>query len=534
MKPGLVILQIVLLVTTAYLFYCYGSDPTLPTLDQPTITIKPSGSENNGNTQNGSDQKHDHGNNNSNNNNNQNHNSNNQNNNNNNNNNNNGNAKNNQNNNNSNNQSNGNNNNGNNQNNGNNDSNNQNNNNNQRNYPSTFYSASTNDEPRLFRMNEVFPAQPKVLFKDSCGACEKYCHQRQQRKLQLCKLGMVKHCQRRYITEEVSTFWIVTPIYTANILQTERLYELHRNFRNYIKTLGLSHQVVEVIFPGQEFQVTEPNNEPYDLQYRDEWIFCMRENLVNVGVGKLPDDWAFLSWIDQHIFWEDPYWFEKSMWLMSHYNIVHLLNGNDFWSIHNTTQYHLEGFGKLWHLYGDRFELHDPRQCGLAWGMRREIYDKLGGILDICAGTKCDLYQNYAFVGRTYTAQTGNREYASMIGQWQQHAISVFQKKLGYLDSKVYHFEHCLNGCKTSEYNAHIAALIRHNYNPRTDMTRDPDRRLRLTGNIALARELWVLYGGNPRLRLLAHLFAEEEAAARNNITDFKFPHLFGAQPEHN
>lgn len=234
----------------------------------------------------------------------------------------------------------------------------------------------------------------------------------------------------------------------------------------------------------------------------------MRENLINVGAGYLPDDWQFMAWIDQHIWWEDPYWFEKAMWLMSHYNIVHLLNGNDFWDIHNKTMYHLDGFARIWTEVGDRFWMHDPRQCGCAWSMRREVYEALGGILDICIGTKCDLYQNYAFAGMTYTSQIGNQEYADEVAKWQRHAIDVFQKKMWFLDTKIIHFQHCdiRDGCKTSEYNDQIYALMRNNYNPRTDLTRDANRRLRLTNNINLAKELWVIYGGNPRLRMLEAL----------------------------
>ena len=100
------------------------------------------------------------------------------------------------------------------------------------------------------------------------------------------------------------------------------------------------------------------------------------------------------------------------------------------------------------------FERHDPRQCGIAWGMRREIFEQVGGVFDLCIGTKCDLYQNYAYAGSRYTRQTTGQEYANEIGKWQDHAIEVYDRKLGYLDSKIIHFMHCIGDCKTSDYNS--------------------------------------------------------------------------------
>jgi len=328
---------------------------------------------------------------------------------------------------------------------------------------------------------------------------ETLCQQKNQRPIMLCRLGLKNHCQRKHISEALSYWWMICPIYTANTAQTEHLYELHNNFRNYARSYGINFQTVETIFPGQKFQLTEPNNQPHDLQYHADWIFAMRENLVNVGIKHLPADWEFMAWIDQHIFWLDPYWFEKCIWLFSHKNIVHMLESNDFWSAQNTTDYHLEGFGKLYNLYGNRFANYDPRQCGLAWGMRREIFDELGGLLDICIGTKCDLYQNYAYTGQRYTLQATGTEYVGMLSAWQDHAIQVYKKSLGYLPSKVVHFRHCFDNCKTSEYHLHVQALMTYRYNPKTDLNRDEEGRLTLINNLPLAKKLWELYGGATR-----------------------------------
>jgi len=359
-------------------------------------------------------------------------------------------------------------------------------------------SGTSNPHPSV--ESEEGPLETEItwIYKTQ-GKHDNLCQEKNRRPIMLCELGITKWCKRTYISEALANWWMICPIYTANTEQTSNLYELHKNFRSYARSYGINFQTVETIFPGQVFQLTEPNNKPHDLQYQADWIFAMRENLVNVGAKNLPEDWEFMSWIDQHIFWLDPYWFEKCIWLFSHYNIVHMLESNDFWSVKNTTDYHLEGIGKLYSIHGMGFARIDPIQYGLAFGMRREVFEKLGGLLDICIGTKCDLYQNYAYVGSRYTSQASGTEYISMLAAWQDHAIKVYNKSFGYLDSKVIHFRHCLDGCKTSEYHLHVQALMSFGYNPKTDLHRDEEGRLTLVNNVPLAKRLWELYGGAPR-----------------------------------
>jgi len=350
-------------------------------------------------------------------------------------------------------------------------------------------SSATKTPPKewIFRTNNL-TTNPNIT-----------CPQKDQKVSILCKLGVSSSCRGENLSEVLSTFWIICPIYTANQEATQLLYQLHRNFRSYIQNYGINFQTVEVIFPGQDFQLTKPNNQPYDLQYKDEWIFAMRENLVNVGIKHLPDDWQFVSWVDQHIFWVDPYWFEKAIVLMSHYNIVHLLNGNDFKNMTNGTDYSLRGAVKYYYEVGINYWRYVPQQWGLAWATNRETYEKLGGLLDICIGTKCDFYQAVTYTGIMFDKMTNNEDFNNEIKKWQEHAIKVYDKKVGFLDSKVLHFIHCMEGCRTSQYDQQIGLLYQHNYNPHTDLIRDKEGRLSLTNNKALAEAMWRLYGGGPR-----------------------------------
>jgi len=328
-----------------------------------------------------------------------------------------------------------------------------------------------------------------------------------QRRKMLCKLTN-RDCIRYTPTEELAHFWMVCALYTPDQAKTDMLYELHWNYINYAKLFGFQIQVIEVTFPGQQYMATKPNNEPHELQYKADWIFNMRENLVNVGAKKLPEDWEYISWIDAHIFWlENKYFFEDVVVELGKNNIVHMLESNDFYNEWNKTHFFEEGVAKLWSL-AHHTRLNPMRQCGMAWATRRDIFEATHGSLDVCIGTKCDLYQNFAYFGEIYTTECSNPDYAKAVRDWQSNAIQVYQKKVGYVKGKIVHFEHCLRSrnCQTSSYDSMTMALMRHNFNPNTDMARDAEGRMQFKQNFELAKELWRIYGGSPKLRRLLNL----------------------------
>jgi len=340
--------------------------------------------------------------------------------------------------------------------------------------------------------------KPKPLFREG----DLFCRQKDQRRNILCKLTN-RDCIRYTPTQELEHFWMICALYTPNQANTAMLYELHRNFLNYSKLFGFQVQVIEVVFPGQEYQATRPNHEPYELQYTADWIFNMRENLVNVGAKHLPADWEYISWIDAHIFWdENRYFFEDVIIELGKNNIVHMLESNDFYGENNKTHFYEDGVAKLWSKYHTT-RLNPIRQCGMAWATRRDIFEATHGSLDVCIGTKCDLYQNYAYFGEVYTGECSNPEYAKAVREWQTRAISVYKKKVGYVRGNIVHFEHCLasRGCRTSNYDSMTQTLMRHNFNPNTDMKRDAEGRMQFQSNFELAKDLWKIYGGSEKLR---------------------------------
>ena len=363
--------------------------------------------------------------------------------------------------------------------------------------PSQTESSNSSSEPLSSLTDDLLQDIPLKSYPTPNAATN--CIRKDQRRRNLCRF-MEKDCIRYGPVEELAHFWMICALYSPNQANTELLYDLHGKFLSYAKLFGFQTQTIEVVFPGQEYKATKPNREPYELQYKADWVFNMRENLVNVGSKKLPDDWQYISWIDAHIFWdENRYFFENVVVELHRNNIVHMLGSVDFYNEFNKTTFHPEGFGKLFKETGNP-NSNPWRQCGMAWATRRDVFEATNGSLDVCIGTKCDLYQNYAYLGQTFTGECSNPAYRDAVQKWQEKAIPVYQKKIGFVPGNIIHFNHCMGACKTSSYDLMTQALMNHNFDPNHDMSRDSEGRLQFKDNFDLAKDLWRIYGGNPRL----------------------------------
>ena len=165
-----------------------------------------------------------------------------------------------------------------------------------------------------------------------------------------------------------------------------------------------------------------------------------------------------------------------------------MLGTVDFYDEFNKTKFHAEGFGKLFKETGNP-NSNPWRQCGMAWATRRDVFEATNGSLDVCIGTKCDLYQNYAYLGQTFTAECNDAGYRNAIQQWQEKAIPVYQKKIGFVSGNIIHFNHCMGTCKTSSYDLMTQALTSHHFDPNHDMLRDSEGRLQFKDNFELAKD---------------------------------------------
>ena len=77
----------------------------------------------------------------------------------------------------------------------------------------------------------------------------------------------------------------------------ERLY---RDFARHVEQAGATLWTVEAAYGDRPHLITEPTN-PRHLQLRTKHELWHKENLVNLGIARLPADWKYVAWVDADV-----------------------------------------------------------------------------------------------------------------------------------------------------------------------------------------------------------------------------------------
>src|SRR5208282_5642845 len=94
---------------------------------------------------------------------------------------------------------------------------------------------------------------------------------------------------------------ITDPLYVVAVISNPirylTRYELYHRFEKHMQDSGVILYTVEMAYGDRAFAVTDANN-PRHLQLRSNHELWHKENLINLGVARLPATWKYLAWID--------------------------------------------------------------------------------------------------------------------------------------------------------------------------------------------------------------------------------------------
>eukprot|EP01022_Parablepharisma_sp_SALTPOND_P000897 TRINITY_DN105212_c0_g1_i1.p1 TRINITY_DN105212_c0_g1~~TRINITY_DN105212_c0_g1_i1.p1 ORF type:complete len:419 (+),score=32.97 TRINITY_DN105212_c0_g1_i1:107-1258(+) len=320
-------------------------------------------------------------------------------------------------------------------------------------------------------------------------------------------------------------------------------YKLFTEFKERMLKQGVKLIVVECIFPGQKYTVTDPEN-PLDIQVQAESVFWVKENLINIALKHLPADCKYVAWIDADISFENPNWvadtikrlkkcyivqmFDKSVWLdpngkpedtlrsfiycYKHYENEfkqinkELANGNPkpekpttkkplsrpklvttYDAMHRVISYEqpskpVEPQETMKDKIAKDNTPQTRGQPGLCWAARREVLERLGGLLDFTITGAADKYMAYAFTGMlNMTAYPINGAYKKAIKKWQVMADELVRGSVDYVPGTVYHYWHGTR--KNRQYYIRECMLRDFGFDPTTDLVRGKSGLYQFTGN---------------------------------------------------
>ena len=235
--------------------------------------------------------------------------------------------------------------------------------------------------------------------------------------------------------------------------------------------------IVEYIYPGQSFQVTDSKN-PRHLQIQTNTNpLWHKENALNLGIQNLlPSDWKCVAWIDADIEFESSTWAIDTLKILNGTSdIVQLFSYcNDMDELKNTMNIAIS-FGyqyihkKDYETTGKTKEYWHP---GYAWACTRKAYEKMGKLYENGILGSGDHIMALSFIKNCEIGinENYNIEYINDMKNFEKRTKNL---RLGYTPGIIKHYFH---GSKINrKYQERWKLLIKHDYNPLKHITNKND-----------------------------------------------------------
>lgn len=270
--------------------------------------------------------------------------------------------------------------------------------------------------------------------------------------------------------------YVVTPI--ANPSRYRSRYALYRAFEKYIEDVGAILYTVEAAYGDRDFAVTDAAN-PRHVQLRTHHEVWHKENLINIGVSRLPADWKYVAWIDADVQFVRPDIVTETIHQLQHFSIVQMFaHATDLGPKHEPLK-SFEGFVAQW--MGHRqsqagMEQYSVWHPGYAWACRRDAWDQLGGLIDFAVVGSADRYMACALIGEIAQSLSPDLvracpAYSEWCFEWQARAETYVRRNVGFVDGLLLHYFH--GAKKKRGYFNRSAILWNNKFDPARDIKRD-------------------------------------------------------------
>jgi hypothetical protein len=230
-----------------------------------------------------------------------------------------------------------------------------------------------------------------------------------------------------------------------------------------------------------------------------------KENMINLGLQHLPEDWEYVAWIDADVMFSREDWVEETIHQLQHYMVVQMFEtAVDLGPNQQAIKVH-KGFMSEY-LKGNltsKSSYYSSGHPGFAWAARREAVDSLGGVIDIGILGSGDRHMACALVGKVELSYSGglHPNYGKELKIWQDRAERHVKRDVGFVSGSLLHWWH---GKKVDrQYGSRWQILVKHQFDPRTDIKRDSQGILQL--------EVWDTRQRNLRDAIRAYFRARNE-----------------------
>jgi len=221
---------------------------------------------------------------------------------------------------------------------------------------------------------------------------------------------------------------------------------------------------------------------------RPLWV---KENLVNIGVSRLPQTWKYMAWIDADISFLNDKWVQDTKRELASYDVVHMFQTAVNLGPRGESLKIDKGFGYMYKGSGTTYTKSDKYghwHPGYAWACTRRAYDRMGGLLDWAILGSGDRHMAMALIGKVIDSAPGNIHinYKKLLLNFQRDCRGL---KVSYIEGTILHYWH--GRFEDRRYKERWEILTRHGFDPCNDVCVAPGGSMQLDkAGLRLAEDL--------------------------------------------
>jgi hypothetical protein len=229
------------------------------------------------------------------------------------------------------------------------------------------------------------------------------------------------------------------------------------------------------------------------LRTHDELWY--KENLINIGVQHLPNNWKYMCWCDADIEFQNKNWVRETIEQLQTYKVVqNWSHAIDMGVKKETLQVHLSFCyqycnGEKW--IGHKYSAWHP---GYSWAITRNAYDDIGGLMEFPILGSADMHMSLSFIGLVdkYLNSKLHENYKLLCRIFQDRCEKYIKRNIGFVHGTILHHFH---GNKVDrKYQDRWKILIDNQFDPLVDIKKDSRNLWKLENNKIKLRDDLILY----------------------------------------
>jgi hypothetical protein len=268
----------------------------------------------------------------------------------------------------------------------------------------------------------------------------------------------------------------------SNPVGYESRYALYRQFAEQMSLYDVNLITVELAFGDRNFEVTQAGN-PNHVQVRSFDEVWHKENMINIGISRLPPNWQYVAWIDADVTFMNPGWVNATLNALQHHMVIQpFQDAIDLGPNGELIQAH-RSFCYQYAIGAPRSRSYTFWHPGFAWAARREAIEALGGLMDFPILGAADHHMALALIHEVTNSVPGGiaPEYLKRLQAWEGRCKEFIKMDIGYAPGMLLHSWHGKK--KDRKYVERWQILTSNNYDPSTDVKYDSQGVLQLSGN---------------------------------------------------